>query len=446
MNRLNRNFFSFICSIYFVCSTNAFALAIQDWHQWMGPNRDNVWNETGILEQFPKNGPAVLWRTPIAGGYAGPAVANGRVYVADYVTNDNVKVDNFERGEFSGNERLLCLDETTGKILWEFKYPVKYTISYPAGPRCTPMVSEGKVYALGAEGDLICLTADSGEKVWTKQLREEYNTKSDLWGYAAHPLRYKDTLITLAGGQGSHVVAFNKDTGDEVWRSSTGSSQGYSPPTLIEAGGKTQLILAKPDSVSAVDPDNGNEYWSVPYLATSGSIIMSPIKVGDFLYVAGFNKQSLLLKLKSGEPGVEEVWRNRAKDAMSPVNVQPFLDQEILFGVDQDGQLMAVKLPEGKRLWSTSSPISQRPQSSGTAFIVRQADRFWLFNDSGELMIARMNAKGYEEIDRAKVIDPTNVAFGREVVWSMPAFCNRHAYLRNDKEIICVDLSADQSK
>src|SRR3990170_1770222 len=125
-----------------------------DWQQWMGPERDNVWREDGIVGELPAGGPKVVWRAPVAGGYAGPAVAGGKVYVGDYVAEGAVKVANFERKEFSGNERVLCLDEATGKELWKYEYPVKYTISYPAGPRCTPAVADGKLFTLGSEGNL----------------------------------------------------------------------------------------------------------------------------------------------------------------------------------------------------------------------------------------------------------------------------------------------------
>ncbi len=407
----------------------------------MGVNRDNRWNETGILENFPVGGPNVLWRTPIAGGYSGPAVAKGHVYITDYATKDDVKVDNFNREEFSGMERLWCLDEKTGKEIWKKEYPVKYSISYPAGPRCTPIVDGDRVYTLGAEGDLYCFDANSGDIKWSKQLKVDYSTKAALWGYAAHPLIDGNNLITLAGGEGSHVVALNKMDGQEVWRSETAPEQGYSPPTIITAGGERQLILAKPDAVASVSPDDGKEYWSVPYEATSGSIIMSPMKVGDWLYVAGYSRQSLLLKLKSDSPGAEEVWRNKGREAISPVNVQPFAADDVIYGMDQDGTMCAIKIPSGERLWSTPDPVDKDTQGSGTAFIVRQGERFWLFNEKGELVIAQMTPAGYSEIDRAKVIEPSNLAFGRKVVWSMPAFCNRHAYIRNDNEIICVDLS-----
>src|SRR5690606_25611020 len=112
-----------------------------------------------------------------------------------------------------------------------------------------------------------------------------------------------------------------------------------------------------------------------------------------------------------------------------------------MYGFDESGSLMAVAIPSGERLWETPSPVSDRPASNATAFIVRQQDRYWLFNDSGEILIARLSPDGYEELDRAKVIEPTNVAFGRDVVWCMPAFANKKMFVRNDEEIIAVDLS-----
>ena len=140
----------------------------------------------------------------------------------------------------------------------------------------------------------------------------------------------------------------------------------------------------------------------------------------------------------------EVVWRDKAQHGLSPINVQPFVTEEAMYGFDQDGMLYAVELPSGKRLWETSQPVSKRPASNATAFIVRQGetgDRYWLFNDSGDLIIANLTPKGYEEIDRAHLIEPTNTAFGRDVVWCMPAFANKRMYVRNDSECICVELA-----
>ncbi len=419
------------------------ALRADDWPQWMGKNRDNVWNEQGIISKFPAGGPKVVWRAPVSVGYAGPAVAAGRVYVLDFVSESDVKVDNFARKEFIGQERILCLDENSGKVLWKQEYPMTYSVSYPSGPRCTPLVEDDRVYFLGAEGDLRCLKVADGSSVWTVSLKDQYKTKSALWGYSAHPLIDGNRLFTLAGGNGSHVVALDKMTGKELWRSTTSPEQGYSPPTLITAGGKRQLVLARPDAVSAVDPETGSEYWSVPYEATSGSIIMSPIQMGNYLYVAGYSRKSLLLELDATKPAVREVWRDRGREAISPVNVQPIAVGDLIFGCDESGDLCCLEIPSGKRLWATPQPVSERRVGSGTAFIVKQADRFWMFTENGDLVLSRMNREKFEEIDRAKLLEPTNNAFGRPVVWSMPAFANRRIYVRNDAEIICVELGAN---
>jgi outer membrane protein assembly factor BamB len=419
------------------------AASADDWPQWMGPQRDNVWREEGVFERFPEGGPKILWRRPIAGGYSGPAVAEGGVFVMDYVTSQDVKVDNFDRkAAFTGVERVLRLDAETGEIKWKYEYPVTYTMSYPAGPRCTPTVSDGKVYALGAEGQLWCLDATSGDVVWSKDFHADYGAKTATWGYASHPLLEGDKLICVVGGEGSHAVAFDKNTGEEKWRALSAPEQGYCPPTIIEAAGVRQLLLLRPNAITSVDPQTGKEYWSVSYEATMGSVIMSPVHAGEYVYGGGFNNKSLLLKLGQDKPAAEIVWRDRNANAISPVNVQPFAENGVLYGFDQGGTLRAVELATGKKLWETTEPVGSRPANSGTAFIVRHDDRYWMFVETGDLVIARMTREGFQELDRAHVIEPTNVAFGRDVVWSMPAFANRRAYLRNDQECICVDLAA----
>lgn len=424
-----------------ISTFNCSSSMADDWPHWMGPKRDNVWRESGIIDSFPKDGPKILWRSKIAGGYSGPSVVGDQLFITDYVTADNVKVANFERKNFTGTERIICLNAKTGKQIWKHEHPVKYTISYPAGPRCTPVVDGDNVYTLGAEGHLFCFDRADGKIKWSKELKKEYNTKAALWGYAAHPLIDGDQLLTLAGGKDSHIVAFDKITGKELWKGLTSPEQGYSPPTIIEYGKVRQLILLRTNAVTSVNPTNGKEYWSVPYEATSGSIIMSPVMVGDHLYVGGYSQKSVLLKLNKDKPAAEVVWRNKVRKAISPVNVQPMVEGNVIYGADQNGEMAAVEIPSGKRLWSTSKPISERKAGNGTVFFVKQADKFWMFNDSGELIIARLSPEGYQELDRVKVIEPTNNAFGRPVVWSMPAFAHKCAFIRNDNEIICVSLA-----
>ena len=412
-----------------------------DWPQWMGPNRDNIWRESEIIERFPEGGPKVVWRATVAGGYSGPAVADGMVVVTDYVTSDNVKVANFDRKKFTGIERVLCFDESNGKEKWRHELNVEYGISYPAGPRCTPIIADGLVYTLGAEGNLFCLDAENGKVVWSKDFKREFKTKSPLWGFAAHPLIDGNKLICIVGGEGTHAVAFDKTNGQRIWSILSAVEQGYSPPTIIQAAGKRQLILLRPDGVSGANPETGEIYWTAPYEATNGSIIMSPIQVGEHLYVGGYSSKNLLLKLVPNELGYEVVYQDLRKKAISPVNVQPFLDGDVMYGMGQGGDFFALNPLTGERLWQTTWPLGKRRKQTGTAFIVQHEDHYWLFSEQGELIIAELTPAGHKELDRTKVIEPTNVAFGRSVVWSAPAFANRRVYLRNDKECICLDLA-----
>jgi outer membrane protein assembly factor BamB len=416
-------------------------LLADEWPQWMGPGRDNVWREDGVLEALPAAGPRVVWRVPIAGGYAGAAVAGGRVFVTDYVTAADVKVANFERKTSTGTERVLCLEEATGKLLWKHEYPVTYTIAYPAGPRCTPTVDGDRVYTLGAEGDLFCFEAATGKVVWSRDLKKDYATKAALWGWASHPLVDGQKLICIAGTDAAHAVAFDTRTGKELWRAGTAPEQGYVPPSIIEAAGVRQLVLVKPDGVYAVDPDTGKLFWETPYNADNGSIIMTPVRIGDHLYVGGYQGKNLLLKLKADAPGVDVVWRNKPKQGISAVNVQPFVADGIVYGFHESGELRAMRIPEGDFAWRGGGPLGARPQGSGTAFITRHRDRFFLFTETGDLVIAKLTPAGYEELSRAHLIEPTNVAFGRPVVWCAPAYANRSIIVRNDAEIIRVSLA-----
>jgi outer membrane protein assembly factor BamB len=418
----------------------AFAVA-DDWPQWMGPGRDNVWRENGLLDSFPAAGPTVLWRTKIAGGYAGPAIAAGRVFVTDYVTDADVKVANFERKASTGTERLLCLDEATGQMLWKHEYPVTYTIAYPAGPRCTPTVDDDRVYSLGAEGDLCCLNIASGKLLWSRDLKADYQTKAALWGWASHPLVDGERLVCVVGTEVAHAVAFDKHTGKELWRAAKAPEQGYSPPALIETGGKRQLVFMKPDGIYAVEPATGKLLWESPYNADNGSIIMTPVKVGDYLYVGGYQEKNLLLKLVGDGSAVEVVWRNKPRHGLSAVNVQPFVADGLIYGFHEKGDLRAVAIPSGEIVWKGGGPLGERPQGSGTAFIVRQADRYWMFTETGDLVIAKLSPSGYSEIARTHLLEPTNTAFGRNVVWCAPAYANRSIVVRNDNEIVRVSLA-----
>lgn len=423
------------------CGMTALPARGEDWPHWMGPTRDNRWDAPNSIEKFPTSGPKIVWKTAIAGGYSGPAVVGNRLYVTDYVTNDQVRTDNFQRAEYTGNERVLCLDANNGNLIWKHEYPVTYSISYPAGPRCTPVVDGDYVYVLGAEGHLWCFEKETGKPIWSHALKEKYKTKAALWGYASHPLIDGDKLICIVGGDGTHTVAFHKKTGAEIWRYGSATEQGYSPPVIINAANTRQLILMSPDWIASVNPETGKELWTEKYAANNGSIIMTPIQYGKYLYVGGYSKHNLMLELDQQKPGAKVLWRDAAKKGLSPVNVQPFLEGDVMYGFHETGEFTAVQIPSGDRLWETSKPLGNRPVGSGTVFLVKNGELFYMFAETGELILGKLDTKGFVELDRAKILEPTNSAFGRPVVWCPPAFANGRMFVRNDEECICVELT-----
>lgn len=442
-----------LCAASFFTSA-AFA---DDWPQWLGPKRDGVWRETGILAKFPQGGPKVRWRTPIGEGYSGPSVVNGKVYITDRVLSKGAKNPDsaFDRkSRVAGVERTLCLNEADGKILWQHEYDCEYQISYASGPRTTPAVADGKVYTLGSMGHLYCYDADTGKVIWFKELTKEYKITAPVWGFSGQPLVDGDRLICLVGGQGSVAVAFNKDTGKEIWKNLSAAEPGYAPPVIFDVGGKRQLIFWHPESVNGLNPATGEVYWSQRYnkkkALQAGMSIPTPRLDNDRLFFTCFYEGSLLLQFK-GQAQPTVAWQIQGRsvmpedtDALHSVMVTPVIKDGYVYGVDSYGELRCLELATGKRIWSTHQPVTGESTRWGNAFIVEQGDRYFLFNELGDLIIAKFSPKGYEEISRANILVPTNTMAppaGRRVIWSHPAYANRSVYARNDKEIICVSLA-----
>jgi outer membrane protein assembly factor BamB len=409
-----------------------------DWPQWLGPRRDSVWREGGILERFPVEGPKVRWRVRIGGGYAGPAVAEGRVYVLDR---------QLPRGAGdAGLERVLCLKAADGELVWKHEYDCPYTASYPAGPRATPLAAAGQVFSLGAEGNLCCLDAETGRLLWSRDFKRDYGVKTPVWGFAAHPLLEGKNLICLVGGDPT-VVAFDAQSGKEVWRAFKTKEPGYAPPVMIEANGKRQLIIWHPEAVNALNAETGQVYWSVPFKIRDGLCIATARQLGDQLFLTAFYDGSLMLSL--GPSQAEILWRSkksseRDTDYLHAIMCTPFLEDGHIYGVCSYGQLRCLRADTGERLWETlAATTSGKETRWANAFIAKNGDRFFLFNEKGDLIIAKLTPHGYEELSRAHLLEPVNRDPGRAVVWSHPAFANRCIYARNDQEIICASLAAE---
>lgn len=417
--------------------------AAAEWPRWLGPQGNSEWTEEGLVSKFPAAGPPVKWRVPVRWGYSGPAVSGGKVVLMDYdITEGKPDANPGGRTKIKGQERVRCFDAATGKELWTYSWDAPYNLSFPAGPRCTPTVDGDKVYNLGAEGNLVCLSMEDGKLLWEKNLRTTYQVESPIWGFAGHPLVVENLLIAKPGGAGTTVVALDKTTGEEVWRSLTAKDPGYAPAVLIQHGGKEQLIISHGESINSLNPLTGEPYWSVPFAPNYGMAIMAPRLAGDYLVMGGISKKSIGLKLKEDQSTPETAWEGTPKTGISPKNSTPVVDGLLLYGCDADGEFHCFEAETGKRLWTSKEVLGSTP-GSGTFFLVKAQPHWVIFNELGELILADLSREGYKEISRAKILEPTSPGMGRSVVWSHPAFAGKHVFVRNDTELVCVSLAAD---
>lgn len=433
-----------LCVIIPLLISTAFA---EDWPAWMGTDRDGVYRESGIVKSIPESGLKVKWRQPIAEGYAGPAVAEGKVVVFDYVKSEGEVVnDPGTRVERQGNERITAMNAATGNVLWQKSYECPYSISYPAGPRCTPTIDGEQVYTLGAEGDLQCRSMNDGEVIWQLSLKEKFNAEILIWGQSSHPLVDGDLLYTMVGGEGQGVVAFNKMNGEVVWKA-LDTEAGYCPTSIIEAAGVRQLIAFHPHGVSSLNPSNGQKYWEMAIEPMYQMSISRPMIDENLMYASGIRSVSLMMELDTEKPGAKELWRGNPKNSVYSANATPLFVDGVLYGSDcVMGCLFAVDAKTGERLWQTfeaTRPEEKRKVNHGTGFVTRIGDTntYFIMSEVGDLVMAKMTREKFESLGRFHVLEPTGEAFGRDVVWSHPAYAERTLFARNDKEIVAVDLA-----
>jgi outer membrane protein assembly factor BamB len=424
-------------------------LAAEDWPEIRGKGRLGVWTETGIVEKFPADGLKILWRTPIKGGFSGPAVAGGRVFLTDYAETQRPR----------GIERAIALDEKTGQILWTREWQVDYRgMSYAIGPRATPTVDANRVYFAGADGKLFCLDAANGSILWKKDYVADYGADRSKWawdwGFASSPIVDGPRLIALVGGRpDAKVVAFDKLSGKELWRSLSSESElGVAQPIIITAGGARQLIVWYPGAVASLDPTTGRVYWEQPYKVGASMTVATPIQTGSLLFFTNFYDGPLMLALDEDKPAATVLWKGKSDneiqtDGLHATTATPVIVGDYIYGICSYGQFRCLRAKTGERIWETQAVTKERIRwASGQ--IVRHGDRLFINNDRGELVIVRPGPEGYQEISRTFLLKPTSPPGNRRelvsVNWSHPAYANRHIYARNDEEIIAASLAVDQ--
>ncbi len=417
-----------------------------DWPEWRGAGRRGVLTETGLLETFPAGGLPVVWRTPIHGGYSGPAVAGGRVFITDARRPDPRST--------AVVERALALDEQTGEVLWSREWETDYAglqLVYAIGPRATPTVDDDRVYMLGAMGNLLALHVEDGRVLWQKDFPEDFNTEVPSWGMAGAPLVDGDRLICLVGGEpDAKMMAFDKYTGEEIWRAlSSDWEPGYSQPIIVEAGGARQLIAWHPRDISSLNPETGEVYWEVRHIVDMGINPATAVRSGPHLFFTSQYGGARMLLLDERTPGARVLWEGVGEsdpeygfdfNTLNSVISTPVIDGDYVYGVDGHGLLRCLELETGRRVWETDALIGERTNWA-TAFFVRHEDRYFINTDTGDLVIAELSPGGYRELSRTRLIEPTHPYVRRRrsgdvVNWSHPAYANTHIVARNDREIV----------
>ena len=410
----------------------ALASPAEDWPQWRGSGRDGVWRETGIRKTFPAEGLPVRWRAPVGYGFSSPVIAKGRVYVTDALL-DRPKV----RG------RVLCFEEATGKLLWTFS---REKTNYPAwafvpgqepSPNGTSVVQDGKVYATGPQAhNLYCLEAASGKLVWEKDLAHDYQIEETAT-ISASPLVDGPRLILQVGGKpGACVVAFDRKSGKEIWRS-LNETAGQASPVIIKAGGRRQLIIWSMQSVSSIDPATGQLFWREAFSAANHAAVATPVFSNHRLLLSG-----LMLKLDEHKPVASVLWpesRAETRRILSGTST-PLLQRDYVYSLNPAGNLACLEAETGRQIWETDQVTRQKTGRSACMHMTVNGSSVFIYNELGELILAHLSPQGYEEICRTTLIEPSYSFGGKKLTWAAPSFANGHVYARNEKEIICASL------
>lgn len=387
---------------------------------------------TNLLET-----PQLNWIEEIAGGYSGPTVVDGKVYVMDRVAEPNQI------------ERVHCFDKATGKNVWTHQYDAVYQgIGYPAGPRASVTIHDGKAYSIGSMGHAFCFDAANGSVIWSIDFNTQYkivaNKRMPIWGISASPLIVGSNVVFHVGGSdGACVVAIDCESGKETWRSLEDRAQ-YSAPVLMDHNNMKSIVCWTGDSVAAMAPETGEVNWRYEFKPRNMPIgVATPLVKDGHVFVTSFYDGSLMLKVNDDGKSVTKVWsavgpnEKMTKSLQSIISTPIWLDDHI-YGVDSYGQLRCLEAKTGNRVWENLEAVPKARWS--TIHFVKNGtdgDTIWMFNERGEIMLGKLSPKGFEELSRHKIIDPTRGQLRQRggVCWSHPAFSGSDIFVRNDKEI-----------
>lgn len=415
-----------------------------DWPQFLGPNGNSKCDEKGIISPWPKEkGLNLVWQIKTGEGYSMPVIALGRLFLFDRVKNQ---------------ARLRCLQSETGKPLWEFTYETNYVdkYSYSGGPRCSPIVKDGRVYIYGVEGMLHCLRADNGKVIWKHDTAKEFNVIQNFFGVGSTPVIEKDLLIVMVGGSpkgsdetdfqalkgnGTGIVAFNRFTGKAEYKISNDLAS-YASPVLATIKGRRWCFVFARSGLVAFDPATGKIDFEFPWRATDLESVnaANPVVVDNKVFITEtYGPGSALIEVRPG--GYKVIWSDKEKrpreKAMQCHWNTPIEFNGYIYGSsgrhDSNADLRCVELATGKVMWEVA-----RTTRSSLLFVDHH---FIMLGEYGHLLLFKPNPKKLELVSLTKVTDPaTNEELLDYPCWAAPIVSHGLLYLRGRDRLVCLEL------
>ncbi|MEZ5352689.1 MAG: PQQ-binding-like beta-propeller repeat protein [Bryobacteraceae bacterium] len=379
------------------------------WTDYRGPDRLGIYAETPILTQWPAAGLQQLWKQPVGGGYAGFVAAGGMLYTIEQRRDQEV---------------VAAYDAATGREKWTNSWKALFQESMGGdGPRTTPVYDDGRVYALGAEGELRCIHAATGKTVWRKNILSENGASNPMWAQAASPLVVDGKLIVLPGGPGKSVVAYDKATGETIW-SSQDDEQSYTAPMVMTLAGKRQLIVVSALRAMGLSIDEGKLLWSVPWVTEYHINASQPLKIADnrLMLNAGYGHGSALVELTAdgGAFDAKVLWQNNRMKAKFN---SPVLYEGNVYGLDE-GILQCIDASSGEQKWKGGR--------YGYGQVLLASGHLIVLSERGELALVKATPAGHQELAQFQAIEGKT--------WNNHAIAGGVVYVRNASEMAAFRL------
>jgi outer membrane protein assembly factor BamB len=386
-----------------------------DWPQFRGVKRDNVSPDKGLLSSWPRSGPKLLWKgTGVGQGFSSVSVVGDKV---------------FTMGDKGGASYVFALNRATGKLLWSTK--VGEPGGNYAGTRCTPTIDGDKLFAIGQFGDLVCLDKNTGKEEWRKSFTGDFGGSHGNWNYSESPLVDGDRLVCTPGGRDATMVALNKKTGEELWRSAAGPEAGYSSIVVSNAAGVKQYVTLTSKGTIGVRASDGKLLWHYKKLAPNIANIPTVVVLGDQIFTsAGYGKGGALLTLSATGDGVsfkEEYYASELRNKHGGVVVVG----DLVFGdTDDRGLPFCAEWKTGKLMWVRE----QSGRREGSAAITYADGHLYVRYQNGRMALVGATADGYSEKSTFKIPNSDRNS------WAHPVVIGGRLYLREKDVVWCYDV------